>query len=51
MIFEYPVPLLSELEGKLKTLLHFFSSFFLLYLSMNLFTQLVIVVCNPIMEG
>ena len=50
MIFEYLAPLLFELEGKLKTLLHVFSSFSLLYILMNLFKQLVIVVCNLVME-
>ena len=51
MIFEHLAPLLSEIEGKLKTLLNAFSSLYLSYLSMHLFKQLVIVVCNQVMEG
>ena len=48
---EIKAPLLLELEEKLKSLLEFLFLIFLIIIIMNLFKQLVLVMCNPVMEG
>ena len=51
MVIEYQAPLLSELEERLETLLEIlFFSFFSTF-SMNLFKQLIIVLCDSDMEA
>ena len=51
MIIEYQAPFMSELEESLETLLEIIFFLFVITFSMNLFKQLVIVLCYPVMEG
>ena len=51
MILEYQAPFMSELEERLETLLEILFFLFVITFSMNLFKQLVIVLCYPVMEG
>ena len=51
MIIEYQAPFMYELEESLETLLEILFFLFVITFSMNLFKQLVIVLCYPVMEG
>ena len=51
MIVENQAPLPSEFEEKQKTLFEFIFLIFLIIIIMSLFKQLVLVMCNTVMEG
>ena len=51
MIIENQAPLLSEFEEKHKTLFEFLFLIFFIIIIMSLFKQLVLVMCNPVIEG
>ena len=48
---EIQAPLMLELEKKQNTMFEFLFLIFLVIIIMNLFKQLVIVMCNAMMEG
>ena len=48
---EIQAPLLSKHEEKRKTMFELLFLIFLVIIIMNLFKQLVIVMCNPVIEG